>query len=120
MIEIAFFINRYSKRACIIAARNDQLLIATGAKKRSFGWFTKMGICNSYNSTALKRNSEMAVDHDKNIVILKQAHEEDFKAMKDISEANNISMDEAEKLRRETHPPPKRYKVHVETSEFLF
>jgi len=62
----------------VIATRNDQLLVAAGAKKRSFGWFTKMGICNSHR-TALKRNYEMAVDYDKNIVVLKQAYEEDSK-----------------------------------------
>jgi len=46
----------------------------------------------------------MAVDYDKNIVVLKQAYEEDFKTMKHISQTNNISMDEAENTRNTPTP----------------
>ena len=43
--------------------RNDQLLIAAGAKTRSFKWFNRFGISNSY-VTALNTNKTLADDHD--------------------------------------------------------
>ena len=60
----ALFKARYpTKRACVVAHRNDQLLFAAGAKKKSFQWFNKMGISNSY-STALRKNKKLAENHD--------------------------------------------------------
>jgi len=64
----------------IVAHRNDQLLLAAGGTKGSFGWFNKMGVTNSY-STANIKHKELAKDHDKEIT--------DWK--KRVEEANSIS-----------------------------
>ena len=50
--------------------RNDQLLIAAGAKTRSFGWFNRFGISNSY-VTALNKNKKLAENHDAEVKALK-------------------------------------------------
>ena len=51
--------------------------MATGVKKRAFSWMNKMGICNSYK-TALKRNHEMSVAHDKLVLEWKEQHESEY------------------------------------------
>lgn len=58
-----------------MAHRNDQLLIAAGAKKRCFKWFNKFGITNSYN-TALNKNKLLAKDHDVEVKSWKQQIEQ--------------------------------------------
>jgi len=46
---------RYGQnRATVVAHRNDQLLLAAGAKKASFSWFNKMGLTNSYGTLAVR------------------------------------------------------------------
>ena len=64
----------------IVAHRNDQLLLAAGGTKGSFGWFIKMGVTNCY-TTANTKNKELTKDHDKEIT--------DWK--KRVEEANSIS-----------------------------
>lgn len=55
--------------------RNDQLLIAAGARKRAFKWFNKMAFCNSY-TTALKKNAMLANNHDNNVKVWKNSIED--------------------------------------------
>lgn len=72
---------RYSKRGCIVASRNDQLLVAGGLKKRGFGWFNKFGTNNTYG-TALKRNREMGEDYDREAKRWKSSWEHEHQQMK--------------------------------------
>ena len=102
------FYFRYPNRGNVVNCRNDQLLVAAGAKKRAFGWFNKMCITNSYN-TALKKNDEMTKDFDKAVVEWKKAHENEYKAMK------SVNLDPKNKEHVEqfglTHPKPPDYQV---------
>ena len=71
---------RYSKnRSCIVAHRNDQLLFAAGAKKKTFKWFNKMGLTNSY-STALRKNKQLSENYDSDVVKWKENIEQSNKA----------------------------------------
>ena len=60
---------------CLICFRNDQLLIAAGARKKVFKWLNVMAFSNSY-STALRRNNALAVNHDYDVVTWKNNREE--------------------------------------------
>jgi len=78
------FKSRYARtRGCLITHRNDQLLIAAGAKKKSFKWFNKVGFTNSYTN-ALNKNKQLAVDHDKIVIEWKQAIENAAKSICDL------------------------------------
>lgn len=52
-----------TSKANVVTHRNDQLLMAAGAKKKAFSWFNKMGLTNSY-TTALKKNKLFSEGHD--------------------------------------------------------
>jgi len=56
-------------RANVVTHRNDQLMMAAGAKKASFSWFNKMGFTNAY-PTANRKNKKFAIDHDAEVVAL--------------------------------------------------
>lgn len=82
--------------------------MAGGLKKRSFGWFNKMGLSNSYR-TALRRNGELAKDHDSTVIQWKEAHETEFKKMK----TDGLDYYDKDDLKnfRETNPQPPNYQV---------
>lgn len=69
------FKTRYAQsRASVVTHRNDQLLIAAGVRKKVFGWFNKMGFCNSYK-TALKKNKSLATNFDEKALSWKKSIE---------------------------------------------
>ena len=70
---------RFSTRPCVIAHRNDQLLIAAGIKKKDFKWLNHFGVTNGY-TTALKKNKALAVGFDKQLLEWKNEVETQFKA----------------------------------------
>ena len=69
--------SRFPKRSTVVAHRNDQLLIASGAKRKAFQWFNKMGFSNSY-STALRKNNQLALDRDAGAIQWKENVERIF------------------------------------------
>ena len=74
----ALFKAWYAKnRSCVVSHRNDQLLFAAGAKKRTFKWFNKMGFTNSY-STALRKNKQLSANFDAPVVEWKNDVERDI------------------------------------------
>ena len=80
------FKSRYpNNQPSVIASRNDQLLLASGAKKVAFKWMNAMGWCNSYR-TALEKNKKMV-----------EGFAEDTLSWKDASEKIHILKDEVEK-----------------------
>ena len=76
----------------IIAHSNDQLLMAAGGNKASFGWFNKMCVTNCY-STARTKHKTLAENHDKEITEWKRQVEaaaslDDVKEEPDVSKCN--------------------------------
>jgi len=55
----------------LITHRNDQLFFASGIKRQAFKWFNQMCVTNSYR-TALKKNNELAENHDAEVVEWKE------------------------------------------------
>lgn len=86
------------------------MLITAGISKRSFGWFNKMGLSNSY-CTALKRNGDFGVNYDEKAMQWKHEIEKDYAEIENISKNQKISFHEAEKIRRLTKPVPTTFKV---------
>jgi len=84
------------------------LFVASGAKKRAYGWFNKLGITNSYQ-TALNKNGEMSKDFDKAVLNWRTAQENEYKGMK--SEDLDPKNKEHVAQYRTTHPKPPDYAV---------
>jgi len=95
-----------------VASRNDQLMIASGTKKRAFGWQSKMGVCNSYR-TALKRNYELSVGYDKIAISWKEEHEKEYTDMLklDINPNDRAAVDNYRKMIKST--PPHYQVIHT-------
>lgn len=86
----SLFKSRYTNRKNVIAHRNDQLLIAAGVKRSSFKLFNCMGFTNSY-STALRQNTNLSKDHDKEVLLL-VSHFEDHKVCDLVPRASFLTL----------------------------
>ena len=82
--------------------------MAAGAKKRSYGWFNKLGVTNSYRK-AIDTNREMSKDFDKAVFVWRASLEKEYKGMK----ADGLDPKNMEHVReyRKTHPMPTNYLV---------
>ena len=107
-IFLFVFYNRFSTTGCIVATKNDQLFVAGGLKKRAFAWFNKTGVCNSYR-TALRRNNDLSLNHDKVAVKWKEDHERQFKKMK-LEGFNPFDKNEISQF-QQSNPAPEGYQV---------
>ena len=103
---------RQPKKPNTVASRNDQLLIAAGASKRSFGWWNKMGVSNGYN-TGLTRNGEYGKNYDAETLRWKREIEKDYSEIKALQKQSKCSFEEASELRRLRNPLPLLYKVRI-------
>eukprot|EP00111_Clytia_hemisphaerica_P014501 TCONS_00042697-protein len=111
----SIFKTRYSKRGCIVASRNDQLLVAGGMKKRGFSWTNKLGVSNSYN-TALKRNREMGDDYDREAKRWKASWEYEYSQMK-LAGLDPANPDDVKTYRQE-HGRPDDYSIVSDNLDF--
>ncbi|XP_066930033.1 uncharacterized protein [Clytia hemisphaerica] len=113
----AIFKARYPKSSNVVASRNDQLLISAGASKRSFGWFSKMGLSNGYN-TALQRNGDFGAKFDTEVQAWKKDIEDDYKVILKLKEDNGVTFNEAKQLRRLTNPAAALFKIVGDNLDF--
>jgi len=106
-------IPRFQTRGCIVTTRNDQLFIASGTRKRGFALFNKPGVTNSY-ATALRKNTELAENHDAPVLKWKEEHEQEHREIKKMIEENGeLTYNEARSIRRLNHEAPTEYQVNI-------